>query len=177
MVSLTDITLMDVEYICLHMRERDKQEIFGLRPHNSEIRLAWEAYHHILNCGRGRIAWHKGKPAALAAFTESWPGVWDVWMAGTEDFEAAAIPLLRWFRKEANEILSVCNGHRLQCDSRADYESAHKMIEAFGGQREAVLRKLGKDGSDYIRFVWFNGENDAVLKPHFGRKQLETQEG
>ena len=168
---LTDLTLMDMDYICLHMRERDKQEIFGLRPHNSPIRLSWEAYHYIINHGRGKIAWHREKPAAFAAFTEQWPGVWDVWMAGTEDFEAACVPLLRWFRKEANDILTVCNGHRLQCDSRADYERAHKLIETFGGKRECVFRKFGKDGADYIRFVWYNGENDAVLKPGFGRKQ------
>ena len=80
-----------------------------------------------------------------------------------------ALPLLKWFRTEANEILTVCKGHRLQCDSRADYEEAHKMIRAFGGVEESTLRRYGKDGSDYIRFVWFNGENDAVLKPHYTR--------
>lgn len=166
---LTDLDLHSVEYICLNMRERDRIEIMGLRPHDSAIRLAWEAYHHIINSGRGKVAWANGKPAAMAAFVESHPGVWDVWMCGTTDFKAAAVPLLKWFRTEANEILTVCKGHRLQCDSRADYDEAHKMIKAFGGVAESTLRRYGKDGSDYIRFVWLNGENDAVLRPHYTR--------
>lgn len=166
---LTDPTLIDIEFICLNMREKDSEEILALRPHDNPVRLAWEAYHHVLNSGRGKVAWVNGRPAAFAAFTEDWPGTWSVWMCGTDDFKAAAIPLLKWFRTEANEILTVCKGHRLQCDSRADYEEAHKMIRAFGGVEESTLRRYGKDGSDYIRFVWFNGENDAVLKPHYTR--------
>lgn len=167
---LTDITLHDLEYICLHMRERDKEEIFGILPHDSPIRLAWEAYHMILNMGRGRIAWHNGKPAAMAAFTENWPGVWQIWSFGTDDYKAAAFPLVRWFRKEANEILSVCKGHRLQCESICGYEEAHKMIEAFGGRAEGPpMTGYGKTGRDYQRFVWLNGVDDAVLRPHFER--------
>jgi len=166
---LTDPTLTDIEFICLNMREKDSEEILALRPHDNPVRLAWEAYHHVLNSGRGKVAWVNGRPAAFAAFTEDWPGTWSVWMCGTDDFKAAAIPLLKWFRTEANEILTVCKGHRLQCDSRADYDEAHKMIRAFGGVEESTLRRYGKDGSDYIRFVWFNGENDAVLKPHYTR--------
>lgn len=167
---ITDISHADIEFICLNMRAVDRAEIYAMRPHDSPVRLAWESYHHILNNGRGRIAWAKGRPAAVAAFTEDWPGVWSVWMFGTDDFRAAAVPLLRWFRKEANEILSVCNGHRLQCDSRCGHDEAHKMIQALGGIPEGpAMRKFGKDGSDFQRFVWINGENDAVLKPHYTR--------
>lgn len=166
---LTDITLSDLEYICLKMREIDKTEIYAIRPHDSPLQLAAEAYHMIRNMGRGRIAWANGRPAAVAAFTESWPGVWEVWMFGTDDFKAAAVPLLRWFRKEARDILANVNGHRLQCDSRADHTEAHRLIKAAGGIEEGLLRRYGKDGSDYIRFVWLNGENDAVLKPHYVR--------
>lgn len=156
------------------MRDQDWQEISALLPHNGRIRFAWEAYHHVLNNGRGRVAWHSSKPAAFAAFTERHPGVWDVWMLGTPDFKSAAMPLLRWFRTEANEILSVCSGHRLQCDSRVGYDEAHKMIRAMGGIAEGPpMRKYGKDGADYQRFVWINGENDAVLRPHYVQTAAE----
>jgi hypothetical protein len=171
---LTDIDYFAIEYICLNLREQDKEEILNLRPHDNPLQLAYEAHQGIKNCGRGRISWVKGKPAALAAFTESWPGVWDVWMFGTEDFKAAAIPLLRWVRTEANEILQVCAGHRLQCDSRDGYDEAHKMIRAMGGRPEFTMRRYGKDGSDYVRFIWLNGEDDAVLKPHYVRADKES---
>lgn len=167
---LTDITLHDIEFIAFNMRERDRREIYALLPHDSPVRFAWESYHHILNAGRGKIAWHNGKPAAVAAFTENWPGNWNVWMFGTDDFKAAAIPLLRWFRKEANDILSVCEGRRLQCDSAADYEEAHKMIKAFGGVPEGEpMADYGKDGKAYQRFVWLQKRDSAVLEKHFKR--------
>lgn len=167
---LTNVALHELEYICLHMRERDKQEIFGMLSHDSPLRLAWESYHYILNNGRGQIAWHNGRPAAIAAFTETHPGVWNVWAFGTEDFKASAVPLIRWFRKEARDILSVCAGHRLQCDSRADYEEAHKYIMAFGGRPEGPpMKAYGKDGADYQRFVWLKSEDSAILGKHYTR--------
>jgi len=150
------------------MRAQDWQEISALLQHDSRIRFAWEAYHYVLNNGRGKVSWHRQKPAAFAAFTERHPGVWDVYMFGTDDFRSAAMPLLKWFRSEANDILSVCAGHRLQCDSRCGYDEAHKLIRAMGGIQEGTpMRKYGKDGADYQRFVWLNGENDAVLRPHY----------
>lgn len=146
------------------MRERDFDEIIALRDHNSREMLAYEAHAYIINKGRGKVSWYKGKPAAFAAFTEMHPGVFEVWMAGTDDFKPAAMPLLKWFRNEANQILSAVSGHRLQCDSRSDYEEAHKLIRGMGGIPEGPpMRKYGKGGEDYQRFVWLNGENDSVL--------------
>lgn len=167
---LSDVDLMSIEFIAYNMRECDRTEIFAMLPHDNLYRFAWEAHHVLVNSGRGKIAWHNGRPAALAGFVEQWSGVWQVWMCGTDDFKPAAVPLLRWFRKEANEILTVCKGHRLQCDSRMGHDEAHKMIMAMGGVPEGPpMRRYGKDGSDFQRFVWLNGENDAVLKPGYVR--------
>jgi hypothetical protein len=166
---LTDLTYLDLEYICLNLRQADKSEVFALRPHDNPLQLALEAHAYIRNQGRGKIAWINGRPAAVAAFTEDWPGVWSVWMFGTDDFKAAAIPLVRWARKEAKDILSICAGHRLQCDSAADHHEAHALIKAMGAKEEYRMRRYGKHGDDFIRFVWLNGENDAVLKPHYQR--------
>lgn len=170
MVSgLTDIDYNSVEYVVLNMRACDREEIYALRAHDNPLQLAMEAHAAIRNMGRGRIAWVDGKPAAVAAFTEEWPGVWYVWMFGTNDFKAAAIPLLRWVRTEANEILSVCKGHRLHCDSMVGHDEAHKMIKAMGGLPEFTMRRLGKNGEDFTRFVWLRGENEQVLHPHYVR--------
>jgi hypothetical protein len=132
--------------------------------------MAYESYHYILNNGRGQAAWVDGRPAGMCAFTENWPGVWQVWSFGTDDYKKAALPLARWFRREANAILSVCKGIRLQCDSRIGHPDAEKFILAFGGLPEGPpMKSYGKDGSSYQRYVWFPGENDAVLKPHYTR--------
>ena len=167
---LTEFNEHALEFVVLNMRERDRVEIFNMRPHDSPLQLVQEI--KIASTGHRRtMAWsdRTKRPAAFGAFTESWPGLWDVWMFGTDDFKDCAVEMLRWFRREANDVLQHCKGHRLQCDSRFDHDEAHKMIKALGAIEEVRLRRYGKDGSDYIRFVWFNGENDAVLKPHFTR--------
>lgn len=159
-----------LEFIVLNMRERDAVEIYNMRPHDSPLQLVEEI--KMMTRGHRRaLAWsdRTKRPAAFAAFTENWTGCWNIWMFGTDDFKDCAIELIRWFRKEAVDILTHCKGHRLQCESRFDHEEAHKMLRAFGAVEENRLRRYGKDGSDYIQFVWFNGENDAVLRPHFTR--------
>jgi hypothetical protein len=168
-LNLTEPTFVDVLYICTRLRDCDAKEVFGMCQHDNGSRLAYEAHAMIINTGRGRIAWHRGRPAALAAFTESWPGNWEIWMFGTDDFKSVAIPLLRWFRKEANDILTVCKGNRLQCASHIDQTDAHRMIESLGGVLECEMPGWGKDGSTYLRYRWLPGENDAVLKPHYTR--------
>lgn len=167
---LTDITLPAIEYICLNIRESDRVEILALRPHDSELQLAWETFSALRNLGRGRIAWHQGKPAGLFGFAEAWPGHWEVWMFGTDEYRAVAFDLLRWARKEANEILQHCNGRRLQADVREGHPDAHKLVKAMGAIPEGpLLQNYGKDGGAYQRYVWINGVNDAVLKPHYTR--------
>jgi hypothetical protein len=165
---LADLDYFAVEYLALNMRPQDREEVLGLMDHDNPLQLAAEVTHQIRNKGRGRIAWHRGRPAALMAFVEIRSGVWEVYMFGTEYFKSVAFELARWCRKEANDILTHCKGHRLQATSRADYHEAHKLIRALGGIAEgSPLRRYGKDGKDYQVFTWLNGENDAVLKPHY----------
>jgi hypothetical protein len=166
---LKPVDVASIEYLCFNLRECDRTEVFAMRPYDNPLRLAWDANHMILNTGRGVIAWHQGKPAGLAAFTSQWPGTWDAWMFGTNEFKSVALYLIRWLRREGNDILSVCGGHRLQCDCRVGHDEAHKMIQSLGAVPEVTLRKYGKDGSDFIRYVWLKGENDAVLRPHYKR--------
>lgn len=167
---LHDVTLSSLEYICLNLRESDKLEILNIRPHDNPLMLAWESFHAIRSNGRGRIAWHKGRPAGLFAFAEAWSGTWEVWMYGTDDYRAVVFDLLRWARKEANDILTTCDGRRLHADVRDGHPDAHKLVKAMGAMPEGPpMRGYGKDGGAYQRYVWFNGENDAVLKPHYTR--------
>lgn len=167
--NLTDIDLHSFCYVCDHMREQDRAEIFACLPHDNTYRLGWEAYHQIKNNGRGRIAWHKGKPVAVGAFAEDYPGIWQVIMFGTDDFKHGAVDLIKWFRREAKDILSTQRGIRLYCNSRVEHTEAHKMIVALGAHPEGPpMRNFGKDGSSFQRFVWFP-EDSAVLSPDYVR--------
>lgn len=162
-MSLHEIDRSSLEYICLHLRERDQREIYGLRSHDNPIRLAYEAHYMLTSQGRGRIAWHEGKPVAVLGFVESWPGLWDAVSFGTDEFPKVAFELMRYGRQEARSILRDVGGRRLQADAHIDNTDGHKFIETLGGKAEYDMRLYGKDGSTYRRFVWFTGQEREAL--------------
>jgi hypothetical protein len=166
---LTDIDRENCINVCMAMREQDRLEILATQEHDNLYRLGWEAYHQIINKGRGKIAWHRGRPVAVGAFIEDWPGCWQVAMFGTDEFKSGAVHLIKWFRREAKDILSTQKGLRLYCNSRVEHVEAHKMIVALGAKPEGPpMKNFGKDGSSFQRFVWFP-EDSAVLNPDYVR--------
>jgi hypothetical protein len=175
-MSLHDVDRSSLEYICLHLRERDQREIYSLRNHENPIRLAWEAHHMLTTQGRGRIAWEDGKPVAVLGFVESWPGLWDAVAFGTNDFPKVALELMRYGRQEAKSILRDVGGRRLQADAHIDNTDGHKFIQALGGAPEFDLRLYGKDGATYRRFVWFTGQEKTTLNMETSENVLRQVE-
>lgn len=165
-MGLSEVTRPALEYICLNMRQCDVDEIMNIVPHDSRVRLAQEAHWLITNHGRGRVAWHEARPAAVIFLTEDRPGVWEIGMFGTDQFKAVAFECMRWARKEIPTLIGEpLHGKRLQCDSRVGHEDAHKFLRALGAQPEGPpMRCYGKDGGSYQRYVWIAGEDDHVLR-------------
>lgn len=170
-MAVTPVSFGALEDICQNLRAMDAEEVYNIRPHDSWRKLAHESWYLIRDKGRGAVAWHKGRPAGVIAYTQiGWPGVWEVWAFGTNDFKAVAIDLLRWGRKEAVVILDEIGGHRCQCDSRVGHDEAHTMIKALGGRPEGLpMQGYGKDGSSYQRFVWLRETDAGFLYPGFVR--------
>lgn len=167
-----------IEYICLNLRACDKREIFAMRPHDSPVRLAHEAWYLVTTQGRGAVAWHDGKPAALIALIENWPGVWDAMAFGTDAWRNVAIELMRWGRANVRQVIEDLKGHRLQADSHVDSVDSHRFLRALGAEPEAVLRGYGKDNSDFIRFSWVRKTREDwtdVLRWR-GQQQQERQQ-
>lgn len=160
---LDEITLPALEYICLNMRDVDKREIYNILDHDNPIILAYQAHYVAVSKGRGRIAWHNGRPTAFIAFTEERPTVWTVSMFGTDDFRNVAFECMRWARSTAADLINERNGRRLYCDSHIDHDEAHRFLTALGAVHEGPpMRHFGKDGSDYIRFVWIKDGNGRI---------------
>lgn len=159
---MTPIDIHAMTSICLNLREEDKREILSVRRHDCLLTLAGEAYTALVHYGRGKIAWHKGVPAAVIGFYEMRPNVWDAVSFGTEHYKDVGIHLMREGRAIARDLLTEVGANRLQADSRSDNIQAHAFIKALGGKPEFTMRYYGRDGSDYIRFVWLT-ETDRQL--------------
>lgn len=167
---LTEIDYGSLEFICLGMRKIDRDEIYNTRENDNPLQLAFEAHYTFKNKGRGRVAWHNGKPCAVVALTESWPGHWEISMFGTDDLPKAGIEMIRWIRNEISDIFKISAGRRLQCHSREGHPEAHTMIKALGGKPDGPWKEAyGKDGSRYQLYVWLRGVNDQFMDAGYVR--------
>jgi hypothetical protein len=171
--TLTEPNIYSIESICLNMRESDAVEVFNVMPVAGRMHLAQHTFSAMSNQGRGRVAWYQGRPAALIALTQMRPGVWEIWMFGTDAFRNVAIDCVRWARREARDILDHAEGHRIQCDCRVGHPDAHRLIRAFGAHAEGPpMTGYGSDGSDYQRYVWLREKQWHVLEPHLKRSDV-----
>jgi hypothetical protein len=163
---LTDISLSAIEYLALHLRECDREEIYNLLDHDSPLMLAYQVFGAIRNKGRGRIAWHQGRPAAWIGLIEERPGVFQVTMGGTDDLPKVAFECMRWMRENIPDMTKPpLNGWRLHCDARCGpaHEEQHKFLRTLGAREEGPPRMIGKDRGLYQTYVWLYGENGALV--------------
>lgn len=174
---LTDLNLMALHRITGDLRPEDSVEIFNQRPHDNGFLLAYEIFEHSGRQGVGQISWLDGSPMAAGGLAERWPCVWEVWMFGRPGCKPALMPLMRWLRQKIKYYCYEHGVHRLECESHQDHDEAHRFLEGMGARIECVLPMYGKDGSDFIRYVWIRREGDALLNPEIYHEHERTGGG
>lgn len=95
-----------------------------------------------------------GTPIAVGAIVIASPNVGTLMFFATDRFPEIAGPLTRFIKKRLFPKYRDAGVHRIQCVSIADYDASHRWIQALGLEQEALLKKLGKDGQDFIQFSW-----------------------
>jgi RimJ/RimL family protein N-acetyltransferase len=142
-----------LEWIALNLRDRDKQEILGNMPTDNPLEVAAIVMHATAKKGVGWIGWLNSRPVAALGVFEQWPGNWQIWSFGTDDYRRAAPVFNRKF--DLAMQYAIDHGcHRMECRSHANHVESHRLLTALGAEREGPLRQYGKDKADYIVFSW-----------------------
>lgn len=94
------------------------------------------------------------RPAGLIGAWPLWPGIWQVYAFGTEDFERVAPTLTKFAKRFMTPALIRAGAHRAQCDSIADHHRAHRWLESMGYENEGAMRKYGRGGETFYRFAY-----------------------
>jgi hypothetical protein len=159
-VKITDLEWNALEYLAFNMREIDKQEIFGNLPSDNPLELAAMVYQATAKNGYGWLGWFNGRPVAALGMFENFPGCWQVWSFGTQDYERVVAGFLHRFQQAIDAARGERGLHRIECRSIRIHSSAHKLLRVLGFKSEGVLEQYGRDRSDYFLFakVW---ENDS----------------
>lgn len=133
------------------MRDRDKQEIYGLR-HSEDPALIVRDVLAMANFSW--VAWLDDMPQVVFGGGEVRPGVWSMYAFATDEFPRLALGLTRFVKKTIIPTLfNDLGAHRLQCDSHVAHTDAHKWLNMLGGEVESWKKGFGKDGSTYLEFV------------------------
>ena len=150
-MNLSDITYDSALHVARNMREWDRKEIYATRWNESAEELASDVSAY------GRFGWIAGttEPIAAVGAVPSWPGVWSVFMFATNDFRQIRFSLTSFVRRVIIPSLRDAGAHRAECASHIGHEEAHRWLELLGAHREGEpMREYGKDGSDFVRYVW-----------------------
>lgn len=156
-VSIEPMEWLTLEFLCFNMRAIDRQEISNMLP--SDNPLEWAAtIHHA--CGRdgkgvGWVARINGRPAATMGVFENFPGCWQLFSFGTDQY----VRVLALFKPKLDLMWAFARehgGHRVECKTHAQHITAHALCRIVGFTHEATFRNYGTDGADYLQFarVW-----------------------
>jgi len=154
-VQLVPVTQERMFYIAANLRARDAQEIFCTRWTEDPAALTDEMMYVV---GRPTsmsvIATFNGFPAAALGAAEPWPGLWEVWAFGTDDFDHVAFTLTKYTRRVLLPALLQRGVRRMQCRSMVGHTKAHDWLRSFGARQddERALKGWGKNGEDFIMF-------------------------
>lgn len=146
---------LDLEFICFNMREIDRHEIYANLPTSNPLEWAALVFQATSRKGCAWIASLDGRPAAVMGVFENFPGTWQIFSFGTDDYIRALVafkpkwPLMQDYLKEHG-------GHRLECRSLLTHRQAHRFLQLMGFKAEAILDCYGRNREDYILFrqVW-----------------------
>lgn len=140
----------DVLYVAQRMREWDRREIYATQWTDDPVDLTAT----VMACGT--FSWVCGldRPIAALGALPIWPGVWSVWMFGTDEVPRIGLSLTRFARRSMMAALLESGAHRAECRSIEGHEDAQKWLESLGARREATHRMAGRNGETFHTYAW-----------------------
>lgn len=146
------VTSAAASFIIANLRPRDREEIFALRWDDDEEKLVNEI---MLWSGKMTWAWWRdGVPVALQGAWPVRPGVWSCWAFGTEQWPRVVLAMTKHSRRFIIPALLRARFHRAEAVALATHRDSRRWIEALGAREEGIRRGLGRNGEDFISYVW-----------------------
>jgi hypothetical protein len=138
-------------HICANMREWDRREIYATRWNDDPAALADEC----LSAGDFAYIFGTDEPIGIIGAVPLWPGVWSVFLFGTDNVKHVGLPLTKWVKRVMMPTLIEDMGcHRAECRSIEGHTDAQSWLEHLGVRRESSLPGYGRNGEDFWVYAW-----------------------
>ena len=144
-------------HIVENLRARDREEIFCTRWDEGEPQLVADCMNVVgLPTSYTVMAYINNKAVAVLGACQPWPGLWDVWCFGTDDFDQVSHLLTKHIHRKMIPTLLERGARRAHCRSLATHTKAHEWLESMGASvdRARPLKAWGKNGEDFLMFEW-----------------------
>ena len=137
----------------------DPQDLSEINPR--PIDLEWgDRFEDCINSGRfdehglgpAYTARLGGRVVFCGGIFILWEGVGEIWSIVDERAGHLAKEIYVWQKQLLETEVNTRNFNRLQAHVAKKWVSACKFVEHLGFMKEAVLRKYGIDGDDYILY-------------------------
>lgn len=144
-------SLTELKYVCQHMRERSREEMYLRWPNDDPLDLA---YSYFQKNDFMWVGYYDGKPAAIIGGYPVGPQAWTLFGFGTDDYEK----ILRTVTKHAIRFMmpaiKATGAEIAGCISPVDHIETHRWLEWLGAVEDQILPGYGKNGEDCILFAW-----------------------
>lgn len=153
-MQIAPLRLEPLVEITKNMREWDRRECFAMYwSDDPEELAAWIA-------GVNDFAFiaygDDGEPVAAIGAVQIWPGMFQPWCFGTERFNGIALPLTKWVKRQFMPALARLGWRTAECFSMVGHDQSHRWLMLTGAERDRDVPSFGKNGEDFVRFVWYN---------------------
>jgi len=152
-----------LQWLAFNMREIDAREIYGNQPATTAFEVTALIMHETAKCGVGHMAYINGRPVAAFGVFKMWDGVFQVWSFGTDEYAQGLASFRQKWRETAAWLLAE-GCHRLHCASLVDHVESRQFLRMLGARCESTMVGYGKDGSDYLMYVWDKEALQDVLR-------------
>lgn len=98
----------------------------------------------------------EGEIVAVGGLLVHWEGVGELWLLLTDHCRKDGIygvMALTAIWNTIKRLIKDNNIRRAQCTVRVDFPEAIKMVEAFGFEREGLMKEYTPDGCDVYRYA------------------------
>ena len=156
------VTEAGLRHVVMHMRERDAAEIFALRWDEDRDALIQGTLPHM-----GAMCWiweRDGVPVSVQGVQCLRPGVWQVFAYGTDVWPHVVLDMTRHSRRFIMPALLRVGFHRAECRALLDHVDSRKWIVSLGAHEEAILKRYGRDGEDFVLYTWGPEDVQRVCK-------------
>lgn len=152
-MTIRPASASEIRFVAENMRDRDFEEWSATTTISRRSTLANMLVERYAGRDDVLVGLAEGLPVCIGGTIEVWPGVISLMFFSTEHFHLIGRAMTRWLRRELFPRYVRSGVHRIQAISLDGYDEIHAWLRAIGLEQEAVFKRFGRDGQDFVQFA------------------------